>query len=208
MNKNSYRYSLSEIEKLYPIVESVDNSLQNNLHVLTVNDNELNKQNYLFINNTPARYILISDSYNNPYYPFKDLVYDKYTFDLPSYKQYMERFIFGHKLDYLPFHFWVEYINDDYYILNTRPIYLKPNIPDDKLRNSVFIMICGDSNKDIYPREFQIKLTRLLKSIYNLIISVNQTYSQYKADLIKPLNIDLRRLINVSLQKKIFETIS
>jgi len=208
MNKNSYRYSLSEIEKLYPIVESVDNSLQNNLHVLTVNDNELNKQNYLFINNTPARYILISDSYNNPYYPFKDLVYDKYTFDLPSYKQYMERFIFGHKLDYLPFHFWVEYINDDYYILNTRPIYLKPNIPDDKLRNSVFIMICGDSNKDIYPREFQIKLTRLLKSIYNLIISVNQTYSQYKTDIIKPLNIDLRRLINVSLQKKIFETIS
>ena len=174
---------------------------ENDLSKLLSQNKDISNNRYRFY----PKQIFITDSYNNPLYPFKEIVYDKYSFDLPKYKRFLEKEVFGNTLDFLPFHFWIEFIENDYYIINTRPLYLKPVITDDRyshIRNSYIVMICGDTNRDIYPREFQNKLFKLLNSLYRLLTEI-QSIPKTSSDFIKPLNINMQKILSHELYTKI-----
>jgi len=151
--------------------------------------------------------VYITDSYNNPLYPYTEIVLDKYTFDLPEYKRYLEKEVFGQTLEFLPFHFWIEYVDNDYYVFNTRPLYLKPIITDKKyseINDSYLIVICGNTNRDIYPYNFQMKLYRLINSLYRLLVKINPSITKHT--FLNTLHIDINKILSHELQTKITNT--
>ena len=127
--------------------------------------------------------VIISDTVNNLFYPISDPKIDTAKFDLPKLYRGIQE-LTGSNIDYLPWHFIVEFIHSRYYIFNTRPLDMKfpiqfkecksfiesnnikldqrtseffTTIPFD-IQHSIHIAIIGDSNNDIY-----------LKKLYELI---------------------------------------
>ncbi len=120
--------------------------------------------------------IIISDTFNNPFFPINFPRIDTSKFNLPEVSSRFHEDYTGMKLDYLPWHFTVEFIQSQYYIFNTRPLDMKfpittidgQNIIDtnsvklnDKtqdffkikpfnLNEAIHIAIIGDSYKDVY----------------------------------------------------------
>lgn len=145
-----------------------------------INSDSTSETNKLF---SRPRGIVITDTYNNPIFPIKIPQLDTSKFDLPSVKKQFQELHSGTNLDYLPWHFVVEFIHSDYFVFNTRPIDMKfplsnidlehmcqnkddvdPNItsflkdnPFD-INQAIHITIIGDSSTDIY-----------LQSIYELV---------------------------------------
>ena len=69
--------------------------------------------------------ILLTDTFNNPFFPIPRPAIDTAKFDLADvYKQYQEFYGQGKSL-YLPFHFCITLVGKRYYIFNTRPIDMK-----------------------------------------------------------------------------------
>jgi hypothetical protein len=85
-------------------------------------------------------------------------------------------------------------------------LYLKPVIPDDKnnYREYLMVFICGDSYQDVYPRDFQFKLYQLLRSLYLMITNMVNTSIPIQK-FIQPLNIDISKMLNDELYRKITE---
>ncbi len=135
--------------------------------------------------NTKAQGIIITDSYNNPFFPITPRPkIDTSNLDLLEvFRRYKE--LYGQmKSLFLPWHFCVELVEDRYIVFNTRPLDLKfpintyqalknketLNISWDKItenffKNKIFdiqdaIHVClvGNSNIDIYTNK-----------VYNLI---------------------------------------
>lgn len=69
--------------------------------------------------------ILLTDTYNSPFFPIPRPKIDTAKFDLMEvYKQYQELYGQGKSL-YLPWHFCVELIGKQYFVFNTRPLDMK-----------------------------------------------------------------------------------
>lgn len=122
--------------------------------------------------------ILISDSYNNPFFPIRPRPrIDTAKMDLLEvYKRFRELYSqFGVTL--LPWHYVVELIGNRYFIFNTRPIDMRfvasnQDVIDDRqnlwnedtktfMTNNLFdiseaihVLVLGDSNLDIYTKKF------------------------------------------------------
>lgn len=120
--------------------------------------------------------VIISDTFNNPFFPINFPRIDTSKFNLPEVSSRFHEDYTGMKLDYLPWHFTVEFIRSQYYVFNTRPLDMKfpittidgQNIIDTnsvKLNNrtqnffktkpfnlneAIHITIIGDSYKDVY----------------------------------------------------------
>ena len=119
--------------------------------------------------------VVFSDTYNNPFFPIKNplLKIDKSDMNLIKIRREFRLIYDAPKISFLPWHFFIEFIHDQYFIFNTRPIDMKfplvntevENVEDkDKetqsfLRRNLFdiselihVVICGDTNSDIYTR--------------------------------------------------------
>jgi len=128
--------------------------------------------------------IIIYDSYNNKLFPYKDIILDKNTFDLPKYHYYLNK-VFGTKLSQLPFHFFIELIEDEYYIFYTRNLLMKPLIPENispdiekEYKDSIHICILGDSNSDVYDRSLYEKIKSIIKPL-SIIFKFGSHYKSY-----------------------------
>ena len=122
--------------------------------------------------------VIFSDTVNNLFYPISDPKIDTSNFDLPKLYRSLQE-LTGVKLDFLPWHFIVEFIQNKYYIFNTRPLDMKfpiqfkeckkfietnnikldtktseffNTIPFD-IQTSIHVAIIGDSQNDIYMRK-------------------------------------------------------
>lgn len=120
--------------------------------------------------------ILISDSYNNPFFPIRPRPrIDTSKVNLIEvFKRYREKYSKFNSL-LLPWHFCVEIVEDKYMVFNTRPIDLKFPITNIELKQqqhpewdeltelffkenifdvseAIHILIIGDSNLDIYTK--------------------------------------------------------
>ena len=80
-----------------------DNSNNSWYRIINITEEDIISQNQRilkFSNNQEFRFfpknVCITDTYNNPYYPWPDFALDKYTFDLPKYKRYIEKNILVH----------------------------------------------------------------------------------------------------------------
>jgi len=120
--------------------------------------------------------ILITDTYNNPFFPIPRPKIDTAKFDLSEvYKQYQEFYGQGKSL-YLPWHFCVELVGKQYFVFNTRPLDMKfpinsnfaeankkeKNIHWDKvtkvffkykiydISEAIHICLIGNSDLDVY----------------------------------------------------------
>jgi len=126
-----------------------------------------------------TRGIIISDSYNNIVYPIKNPRLDTAKFDLLNLTMTFKEQYGSFKLNFLPWHFIIEFIKTNYFIFNTRPIDQKfplttNDVNDIILKNSIglnekskkffkykpfdyqealHILIIGDSNIDVYTKQ-------------------------------------------------------
>ena len=130
--------------------------------------------------------ILISDSYNNPFFPIRPRPrIDTAKMDLfEIYRRYREVYYqFGVSL--LPWHFVIEFINNRYFVFSTRPFDYKfpmTNVEvaadqrkdfwneDTKqfmtdaifdISTAIHVLVVGDSNIDIYTKKFYELLGRM-----------------------------------------------
>lgn len=120
--------------------------------------------------------IIITDTFNNPFFPISFPRIDTSKFNLPEVSARFHEDYTGMKLDYLPWHFTVEFIKSKYYVFNTRPIDMKfpfSTTEGEKIINrnnvkindrmqkfiktkpfnldeAIHVVIIGDSYKDVY----------------------------------------------------------
>lgn len=128
--------------------------------------------------------IIISDSYNNPFFPIRPLPrVDSAKIDLfLIYKRFRELYS-QFDVTLLPWHFVIEFIEDRFYVFNTRPVdmffpvsnqdvmnrqdlwnditktFMKNYIFD--IKEALHILVVGDSNIDICTRKFYELLGRI-----------------------------------------------
>jgi hypothetical protein len=128
---------------------------------------------------TRPRGFIITDSYNNPFFPIFPTPYiDSSKFNLKEvFARYREKYMMSDSI-YLPWHFCAELVDDRYYIFNTRPIDLKfPltmaeyrswrqeydivwdditesffNLLPFNIEDAIHICIIGNTNADVYTK--------------------------------------------------------
>jgi len=128
--------------------------------------------------------ILIEDSYNNPFFPIRPMPrVDSAKIDLILVYQRFRELYSQFDITLLPWHFVIEFINDRYYVFNTRPLDMffpvnnqqvknRQDLWDDvtktfiknynfDIKEALHILIVGDSNIDIYTRKFYELLGRV-----------------------------------------------
>jgi len=128
--------------------------------------------------------ILIEDSYNNPFFPIRPTPrVDTSKIDLfKIYKRFRELYS-QFSVTLLPWHFVIEFIEDRYYVFNTRPLDMffpvtnldmvsRQDLWDDitkkfmesklfDIRDAIHILVIGDSNIDVYTKRFYELLGRI-----------------------------------------------
>lgn len=93
--------------------------------------------------------ILITDTFNNPWYPLERVSIDTEKLQLPQlHKEFRAKYASSPTNKFLPWHFTIEFAGELYMPLVTRPINYKSLIP--KFENYLIICIVGDSNIDVY----------------------------------------------------------
>lgn len=106
--------------------------------------------------------ILIFDSYNNKWFPLKNVQIDKHGFNLSIIKEEFHMMYGGNSTTelFLPWHYNVEMIGKGYYPVVTRPITYKSLIPG--YENYICVCITGDTHTDIYSPEVYRVIANLL----------------------------------------------
>ncbi len=93
---------------------------------------------------------LIADSWNNTAFPMDIFQIDTMKFDTSRLGDWFHQKYGGSKRDlFLPWHYIVELVDSKPYVIQTRPLMYKSNVPGFK--NHYTVMIVGDGNQDIYP---------------------------------------------------------
>lgn len=148
-----------------------------NLQYLRINKKRIRKYNG----------IIISDTFNNPIFPISIPKYDESGF---YYSDYVKRFIRHYSkrdVEFLPWHFFIEFIDNKYMIYNIRPFnYMYPlnsmecinvmdlnNIETDRqffndiqIEDYVHVIILGDTNSDIYTSDIYYKIGKFIVNGY------------------------------------------
>lgn len=155
--------------------------------------------------------ILIEDSFNNPFFPIRPMPrIDSAKIDLfLIYKRFRELYS-QFAVTLLPWHYVIEFIEDRYFVFNTRPVdmffpvsnqdvmnrqdlwdettqtFMKNYIFD--IKEAIHILIVGDSNIDVYTKKFYELLGRIC-------IVPNVRY-------FKIANIDYETIVPLNIGKK------
>jgi len=137
---------------------------------MNMNTISTERENYFhrsFINDKPEGWV-ICDTFNNPFFPLDILPIDTANFDLEKIKYEFHRKYGGRPNDlYLPWHYTIDIVNDFPYIIQTRPFNYKTIIP--LYEKKLFIMIIGDSNRDIYNSQFYKAIAHQIINPFKLI---------------------------------------
>jgi len=139
--------------------------------------------------------IFISDTYSYFTFPVKKIINDTYKFEFPQYVNEFEKNYFSYLLndEYLPFHLYIEYLENQWVILLTRPFTIQPIIPApndnnkstiDKLRNKIHIVILGRYDTQIFDKSLRNILINLIEEFYNYIKMVNYSAGINKSNVL------------------------
>jgi len=161
-----------------------------------------------FRNFLPSKGVLIYDSVNNPFFPYKEIVNDTYKFEYWKYFRFLETSVFGQKLIFSPFHFFIEFVEINYVILNTRPISISApdNVPNlrklknkeliNLYKNTWHICILGDYKNNIPDIYLKRELNSFLISMYNILRKHGATPPINKSNFINCVNLDCYKFID------------
>jgi hypothetical protein len=163
--------------------------------------------------------ILIEDSYNNPFFPIRPMPrVDSAKIDLfLIYKRFRELYS-QFAVTLLPWHFIIEFIEDRYYVFNTRPVDMyfpvnnqqvinRQDLWDDTtkafmknylfdIREAIHILVVGDSNIDVYTRKFYELLGRVC------IVPFIRYFKIANIDYESIVPLNMGRKFNLSLATK------
>ncbi len=104
---------------------------------------------------------LIADSWNNESFPMDIFAIDTMKFDTERMATSFHQTYGGSVRDlFLPWHYIIELINGKPFVIQTRPLMYKSNVPGYK--NHYTIMIIGDGNQDIYPGAFYRQMAHMI----------------------------------------------
>jgi len=134
---------------------------------------------------TKPQGILISDSYNNPFFPIRPRPrIDTSKMDLFEVYRRVRELYSQFSVNLLPWHYIIEFINNRYFVFAGRPVDMKfpvSNIDmmdhrqdswDDTtkqfmkdqifdIREAIHVLVIGDSNLDVYTKKFYELLGRI-----------------------------------------------
>jgi len=169
------------LKLIYEDVNNIDTLITNNLgRVKAANDQQSISNKF----KPRPLGIIISDSYNNPFFPIRPLPRtDSAKIDLLLiYKRFRELYS-QFDVTLLPWHFVIEFIDDRYFVFNTRPLDMYFPIDNQDVLNrqdlwdeitktfmknrnfdikeALHLLIVGDSNIDIYTKKFYELLGRV-----------------------------------------------
>ncbi len=127
---------------------------------------------------------LIADSVNNEAFPMDIFQIDTMKFDTEKMATWFHQKYGGSVRDlFLPWHYIVELINGKPFVIQTRPVNYKSNVPGFK--NHMTILLIGNGNVDIYP---------------------GVMYKQMAHMLINPLKMQLSLRVPNSIESMTFQT--
>jgi hypothetical protein len=163
--------------------------------------------------------ILIEDSYNNPFFPIRPMPrMDSAKIDLfLIYKRFRELYS-QFSVTLLPWHFVIEFIEDRYYVFNTRPVDMYFPVSNQDVMNrkdlwdettqafmknylfdikeALHILVVGDSNIDVYTRKFYELLGRVC------IVPFIRYFKIANIDYESIVPLNMGRKFNLSLATK------
>jgi len=126
-----------------------------------------NNFNRSFLNDKPEGWV-ICDTVNNPFFPMDILPIDTGGFDLSKIQYEFHRTYGGKPNDlFLPWHYTIDIVNDFPYIIQTRPFNYKTFIP--LYERKMFIMIIGDSSRDIYNLQYYKMIANTIINPFKLL---------------------------------------
>lgn len=119
----------------------------------------------LKINPSPFQGIMIEDSYNNLLFPLKRPQIDKNEINYPEFLDQFKTFYDNRKQ--LPWHYVIEFFENDYLLYNTLPLNMKypVNYQFDTNKNFedyIHILIIGDTNTDVYTKALYKKIAKYI----------------------------------------------
>ena len=125
--------------------------------------------------------IVIFDSYNNPFIPLKNIDLDDAKFSYMYAKQELKQ---NHYTGFFtPWHYWIEFINNEYVVIEGRPINYKSMLTG--FEEHISICIAGNSKNDIYMKN-------LYKTIADVCLNSLRYMPAWKINI-----IDETTLINM-----------
>lgn len=131
-----------------------------------------------------ANKILIMDSYNNEFYPLKSITVDNGKSKRYLIDEFRKTYSWSKTEIFFPWHFMVELRDREISITTTRPFNYNIKNLNPKLKDTIVIMIVGDSNNDIYIPE-----------IYNKIVGMCiHPYTKARVNHINEKNIEFHNL--------------
>lgn len=126
-----------------------------NYHFNLTEENEFKKSN---IFSTIPKGIVIFDSYNNPFFPLTYIDVDDSKFSYTNIKNELKQK--GWLAEFMPWHYWVEYVNNEYIVLQSRPLHYKTQLPG--FEQYICICLAGNSKSDIYNKKLYKSLAHLI----------------------------------------------
>jgi len=178
---------------------------------------DLTRDDSILINKytTYPQGFFIYDSVNNPFYPIPWIKLDSDKFDtIELFQRYKENYTKVTGALMLPWHFTIDLVRFEYFVVNTRPLNLKFPIttldfkkynknyktfnsefsqfliqePFD-LSEGIHIVIIGDSHLDVYPKKFYNAIVRFCIDPFVRYFRIPKSY--------------ITRIIPINLGKKI-----
>ena len=149
--------------------------------------------------------ILVQDSFNNPFFPINPLPkIDTSKLDLLDLTRFFkEKYIrLKESQLFLPWHYCVEMVNDQYFVFNTRPINMKfpkknihflnhpiretwDSVTTTFMENNQFdiseaihVCIIGDTKSDVYPRKIYESIGRICVAPICQYFRINRVMNQ------------------------------
>jgi hypothetical protein len=158
---------------------------------------------------------VIEDSFNNLVFPMDNPILDNNKQNLQLIQRQYDSLYSTETNSVLPWHYIIEYLNNDYIIYNTRPINImypyglqevkdfnrKPlndytkHILDsaDNTQTKIYILIIGDSNRDVYTKQLYKKI---VDHIIIPISKINSFLPSLTTNIL-PLNLGNRFITNI-----------
>ncbi len=153
-----------------------------------------NSFNRTFINDKPEGWV-ICDTVNNPFFPMDILPIDTGNFDLNKIKKEFHRKYGGRPNDlFLPWHYTIDVVNDFPYVIQSRPFNYKTFIP--MYEKKLFIMIIGDSSRDIYNRNFYKAMAHQIINPFKLLHGFYILNQRKDFEFFTKGNFDITKLLS------------
>ncbi len=137
---------------------------------------------------------LIADSWNNEAFPMDIFAVDTMKFNVEKLATSFHQVYGGSVRDlFLPWHYIIDLVNSKPFVVQTRPLMYKSNVPGFK--NHYTILLIGDGNQDIYPGSVYRQMSHMIINPMKYMIGARVPNSKENFTLQTGKNFDLNKIL-------------